>query len=239
MLTWNRKKYLEKLFTSFYSKISKKYIYEFLIVDNGSTDGTKELLSQYQQTDPSIQVIYNETNEGLNAYKNLLNLCSNSYIIIIDDDVIEFPKNFDEIMISYIEKATTFGFLALDVIQNEYTNGAKPDSSVYKDIFIDNLTVSEGPTGGWCSILRKSDFLKIKSSFNKENLSMTHGEDGLISNLLKSKLKLRNGLIKNQKCLHASGPYYSKLYGCLDRDISKYQKAGLKKLVHLYQDHKS
>jgi len=234
MLTWNRRAFVNEMFTSFYKKLSKKYKYEFLIIDNGSDDGSKELLQSLALKDSALRINYNNRNKGLSEYKKLLFKSNGEYIIIIDDDVIEFVENFDEKLIQGLIAAPDFGYLALDVIQNEYTNGAKPDASCYKEIVRNGLLLLEGPTGGWCSILRQKDFKRIQWKFYLRTLNMKQGEDGLIAHLLKRVLNLRSAIIKDEKCLHACGPYYSKVYGHLKRDIEKYRDAGLDDLVEVY-----
>ena len=238
MLTWNRKAFVEKLFDSFYEKISNMYPYEFIIIDNGSTDGTKELLQERGKNDSNIKLIFNDKNEGLNAYKELYKFCNGDYIITIDDDVIEFPENFDFKLIDALTKADKFGFLALDVVQNEQTDGAKHKISEYKDVAVENYIISEGPTGGWCCIVRASDFKRIEKYFMSGKYTMKQGEDGKISRLMRRKLKLKSGLLKDEKCFHACGPYYSQKYGFLDRDIEKYKNGRLNRYVKVYRSFK-
>jgi glycosyltransferase involved in cell wall biosynthesis len=239
MLTWNRKKFIEELFISFYKNISNNLHYEYLIIDNNSNDGTVNLLQNASENNSRIKVWYNNKNKDLNEYKKLFKKSKGQFIIIIDDDVIDFPKNFDEIMVEYMNEFIDFGFIALDVIQNEYTNGAKPEPSMYKDIEKNGKIISEGPTGGWCSIFRNKDYKKIRIQYELGGkLNMKCGEDGKLSSLFEGKLKLRHGLIKDTTCFHACGPYYSKQYGYLDRDIAKYKKSGLENFVNIYQQYK-
>ena len=166
-----------------------------------------------------------------------MRLAKGDYIIIIDDDIIQFPKNFDDILIKSIQAAKDFGFIALDVIQNEYTNGAKPDQSLYKDIKAGDYILSEGPAGGWCAVLRKADFDKIKFYFYIHIVNMRYSHDGVITKLLRQKMKLRQGVLKGIKCFHACGPYYAKQYGYLEQDIMKYRKSNLKKFVQMYESY--
>jgi len=239
MLTWNRKLFVEKMFSSFYENKSADCEYEFLIIDNGSNDGTVDYLSNTAKLDKNIKVRYNKKNKGLNEYKKLFNLSKGDYILIIDDDVIEFPKNFDKTMVEYMDKFEDFGFVCLDVVQNEYTDGAKPDSSHYEDITRNGLTISKGPTGGWCTIFRKKDYRKIKWHFVLgKKLKFGYAEDGKLQRKFDRILHLKSGVIKDVKCFHACGPYYSQKYGFLDRDIEKYKMSGLDRMINKYQEYK-
>lgn len=158
--------FVEQMFTSFYKNISNKFSYEFLIIDNGSDDGTVELLKEYSSKDNSLRVWYNQKNKNLNEYKKLFARSNEDFVIIIDDDVIEFPPQFDKVMVDYITVFSDFGFISLDVIQNEFTEGAKPSIDHYTDVHRSNKTISEGPAGGWCAIFRRRDYRKIKLLLN-------------------------------------------------------------------------
>jgi glycosyltransferase involved in cell wall biosynthesis len=236
MLTWNRRKFIEMCLDAFYQSISSNCDYQFLLIDNGSDDGTVEFLKQRERIDKNLKVFYNKRNKGLSEYKKLLNRSKGDYIVIVDDDVIEFPKDFDLLMVNFLENFTDFGFIALDVVQNEHTNGGKPELENYVDIERNGYTISNGPAGGWCVILRRKDYAKIKFSFNLSRLNMYKGEDGKLCNLMSSKLNLKYGIMKDIRCFHATGPHYSKIYGCLDRDIIKYKKAKLTAFVDLYRN---
>ena len=239
MLTWNRRQFIEMCLDSFYQNVSLNCDYQFLLIDNGSDDGTVETLKKRQANDTNLKVFYNKKNKGLNEYKKLLNRSKGDYIIIIDDDVIEFPKDFDLLMVNYLDSFPDFGFLALDVIQNEHTNGAKPEQHNYIDIVRAGLTISEGEAGGWCAILRRKDYSKIRFRFNLSRLNMGKGEDGKLRKLMAAKLNLRFGIMKNINCFHACGPYYSKIYGYLERDLIKFKAAKLTAFVDLYTDFKT
>lgn len=234
MLSWNRREFVKKLFESFYSKKSDNIDYEFWIVDNGSKDGTVELLKDLEQKDANLKIKYNKKNNGLKSYKKLFYKCTGDYIITIDDDILDFPENFPLNLVHAIDTAVDFGYIALDVFQDEYTNGAKPEATKYIDMDYDGFTLQKGPVGGWCSILRKSDFNKFKIKFFFERMTMKNGDDKILNSLV-SYLGLKRGILKDVKCLHACGPYYSKKYGYLERDIEKYKKVGLDSFVEAYQ----
>jgi hypothetical protein len=45
-------------------------------------------------------------------------------------------------------------------------------------------------------------------------------------------------LLKTKKCFHASGSFYSKQFDQLERDVEKYQAAGLDNFVQDYTQNK-
>lgn len=237
ILTWNRKEFVEKCLTSLIESVGDFEDAEIIVMDNGSIDETPAFLTKYEN-DKRFKVVKLKKNYGLNSYKKLFGKASGEYIVVVDDDVLTFPRNIKNIFESYMNAFPDYGFLALDVIQNEHTNGAKPPPDFYTEIERDGKIIQQGPTGGWCACFRRKDYGKIKILFNLKKINMKTGEDSLLSGLFSRWLKLKSGIIKGQYCFHASGPYYSKENGYLERDIEKYKAAGLEDFAETYQDFK-
>lgn len=241
MLTWNRKAFTKDCFDDFFRKHACKD-FRFFIIDNGSTDGTVELLKEIASKDERFFVSYNQENKGLQEYKKLLKIARNfapsDYIVIVDDDVIEFPTQFDKKMVDAMNAVPELGFLALDVIQDEKTNGAKPTEEHYTLETIHSISLAKGPVGGWCVMMRTSDLKKLRFWLWFKRFSMKNGEDGALSNLIRKKLNKFSAILHSEKCLHATGPYYSKKYGFLERDIEKYKKSNLTEFVEVYSSYR-
>ncbi|MEJ8802675.1 glycosyltransferase family 2 protein [Pontibacter sp. H249] len=237
ILTWNRYKFLERCIQELVNSIDDELNSEIIVMDNGSTDKTPEVLNRFVNNN-LVKIIRRKKNYGLNAYKKLFKQASGEYVVIVDDDVLNFPKSVDKIFIDYMTSFQDYGFLALNVIQNEFTNGAKPEPSFYVDDTKEDKTIEQGPTGGWCSCFRVKDYSKIRLRFLFTNLNMKRGEDGLITKLLYKKLGLKSGIIKKEYCFHACGPYYAKEFGHLDREIEKYKNSGLKNFIDIYKQYK-
>ncbi len=225
LLTWNRAPFLkiclEKMFSSLRATEDGGPTREILIMDNGSTDSTPEILSQYEGY-PNVKIFYNKKNIGLNAYKKLFFKTKGRTIIELDDDVLGFPDRFDEIIVDYLEAFPDFGFLALNVIQNEKTDGHKPGPENYRDVVRGDRIVEEGPTGGWCSGFRRKHYLLMKYIWFLYKVDFKVPEDAYLASLA-FRLRKRIGLIKKHTCFHASGPIYAKEFGLLAREIEKYE----------------
>ena len=233
ILTWNRKAFLERCIASL-TKSAAGSDYEVIVLDNGSDDGTDMFLRTLAAS-PNFRRYRNRKNKDINAYKKLFRKARGEYVVIVDDDVIDFPEHITSIFEEYFDAFREFGFLALDVVQNDFTNGAKPPASDYKNVIRGDKIVQEGPTGGWCTAFRRSDFKKLRFRFYVKPLSMKSGEDGMLANLFASHLGLKSGIIKGKYCLHASGPYFSKAFGYLERDIKKYETSDLERLAAWYR----
>ncbi|GGH14977.1 hypothetical protein GCM10011586_35770 [Silvibacterium dinghuense] len=203
-------------------------------MNNNSSDRTTEVLELYQGQD-RFRIFNAKKNLGLNAYKKLFKESQGDIIVTVDDDILQFPKNFDLTFLEYMELFPDYGYFALNVVQDERTNGAKPGPELYIDETRNGKTMQLGPAGGWCSCFRQRDFAKIRLRFKLFPLSMKHPEDGFITWNFKNKLKLKCGVIKDAICLHACGPFYAKQYDHLDREIAKYSKVGLKSIAAQYE----
>lgn len=234
ILTWNRYRFLETCLDELLRSIAEKDECEVLIMDNGSTDKTHAVLERYREGTP-VRAILRDKNYGLNAYKDLFDEAKGDYVVTVDDDVLEFPTGIDRIFAEYMEAFPDYGYIALNVVQNEFTNGAKPGPECYVDETRNGKTIQTGPTGGWCACFRRSDYRKIRLRVRLFKLSMKRSEDGVISTSLKKKLHLKSGIIKDAVCFHAAGPYYAKQFGHLDREIEKYAMAGLDSFVDVYK----
>ena len=85
MSTYNREKWLPVAIDTILNQTFKDF--EFIIINDGSTDKTAEVLSNYQRMDKRIRVITNETNLGLIASLNKgLDVAKGKYIARMDDD---------------------------------------------------------------------------------------------------------------------------------------------------------
>ena len=68
---------------------------------------------------------------------------------------------------------------------------------------------------------RRRDYRRIRWTLSLRRLDMRLAEDGYLIAQMKLFLRLKCGIIRDAVCLHASGPYYARLYGHLDREVEK------------------
>ena len=225
LLTWNRAPFLEicleKMFASLRATDQGGPRREIILMDNGSTDATPDVLARYLGRD-DVKVVRNKKNYGINAYKRLFFRTRGKVIIEVDDDILGFPDRFDEILIDYLDAYPDYGYLALNVLQNDKTDGHKPPAENYHDVVRGDKIVEDGPTGGWCTAFRQKHYRLLKYIWFFWDIDFKTPEDAYLASFF-WRLKKKIGIIKPYKCFHASGPAYAKEFGLLAREIEKYE----------------
>lgn len=90
MLTYNRQDYIAKAIESIINQTFRNY--EFIIINNGSTDKSGKIAEELSKYDSRIKVVNLPNNCGIGAGRNKgLDLAKGEYIAFIDDDDIAEP----------------------------------------------------------------------------------------------------------------------------------------------------
>lgn len=84
MLTYNREKLVSRAIESILNQTHKNF--EFIIVDNGSTDKSGQIADEYAQKDSRIQVIHRDKGTISAGRNTALDAAQGTYIAFIDDD---------------------------------------------------------------------------------------------------------------------------------------------------------
>ncbi|MEA5516705.1 glycosyltransferase family 2 protein [Nodularia sp. UHCC 0506] len=78
--------------------------YEVIIVDDCSTDQTRQILYKYQEKIENLYILRNQKNRGLPYSRNrILENAKGEIIVFSDDDVSLFPDCLDEIVKAYMQ----------------------------------------------------------------------------------------------------------------------------------------
>ncbi len=106
MPTYNRVTLLPR---SIQSILDQTYTnFEFIIVDDGSTDETAKLLQSYQQKDPRIVILTNEKNMGISYSRNRgTDAAKGKYVAIMDSDDYSEPERLEK-SVAFLEKHSDY-----------------------------------------------------------------------------------------------------------------------------------
>lgn len=210
IVTYNRFELFSKCINSVL-KTTENLDKEIIVWDNGSKDNTINYIKELQNKFSFIKAVYSDVNIGVNAKSKSIQLTKGDYIIGIDDDVIELENHWVEKMINAFNVVKDLGYLALDVVQDEFTNGAKPPEKNYVKKFFDNNVILEfGPVGGWCFMIPRKVYEKVgKLRQCKKSNFFSEESDYIIRCEMKG---FKSAILKNIKCYHATGTHYNKKY---------------------------
>ncbi len=104
MPVYNEKETLEEIIRRVKASPVDK---EIIIVDDGSTDGTRDILKRLQKEDPSIVVVFQEKNQGKGAaIRKAIEHASGEICIIQDADLEYDPRDYPELIKPILEGRT-------------------------------------------------------------------------------------------------------------------------------------
>lgn len=220
MSVYNGERYLREAIEGILSQTFADF--EFLIVNDGSTDSSLEIIQSYQ--DERIRVINNEINIGLTKSLNkAIREARGEYIARQDADDISLPNRFEE-QIKYLEEhpdVALLGTSAYRIDEQGKVLGkiivlAKPGRSLFKgNQFNHGSTMFKreavGRLGGYNELLRYSQDYELwlrmakyyevsnltqvlyKFRFHRENIRSLKGEEAALYHLLAIRL-IKNDL---------------------------------------------
>jgi len=85
--------------------------FEFVIVDDASTDGTAEIIAEYAACDRRISVLGNDANLGLSRSLNRgLDVARGEYVARTDHDDVALPQRFER-QVAFLERHRDVGIL--------------------------------------------------------------------------------------------------------------------------------
>lgn len=158
MPNFNNEKFLKEAIESILNQTFKYFV--FLIIDDGSTDGSVEIIKSY--TDSRIVLIQKEKNSGIVDALNIgLKKIDSKYIIRMDGDDISTPDRF-ETLFDFMEQNLEVGICGSQMqyfgndnsVTNYYLNREK-----IKARFIFNSGVSHPASIFRTTVLKENNFL--------------------------------------------------------------------------------
>lgn len=109
MPVYNRQAYLDDAITSIVNQTYNDF--EFIIVDDASTDKSLNIINFHSNTDERIFVLNNKNNLGIAKTRNIgIDAAEGKYIAFMDSDDISHPERFQR-QVNYLDKHPEIGVL--------------------------------------------------------------------------------------------------------------------------------
>ena len=231
LATLNRREFLSCAVTAVISNTQLPF--ELIVMDNASDDGTSEMCQMLQARHPDVvRHIRLKRNIGTNAYALGFLRAKYKYLVCMDDDVLALSKGWDRATIDAFDRFPRLGFLAMNVVQDKYTNGAKHELAKYSELTASDTTIELGPTGAWFAVTTRPIYNEV-GGFIFRPYKPYQLHDGKYVRKL-SKKKYFAGILKKAVVYHASGPYWAAAYGYQKMWEVKYRR-NYKNLLQLIE----
>jgi glycosyltransferase involved in cell wall biosynthesis len=197
--------------------------FELIIMDNASDDGTSGMCQALEAMHPGVvRHLRLERNVGTNAYALGFLRAHYRYLVCMDDDVLALSSGWDQATIDAFQRFPRLGFLAMNVVQDKYTNGAKPDISQYSESTACDTTIERGPTGAWFAVTTRAIYNEVGGFIFRPHKPYQLHDGNYIRKL--SKRGYFAGILKNSMVYHAAGPYWAAAYGYKQMWEVKYRR---------------
>lgn len=103
LASYNGEKFIGEQIDSILDNLRKND--ELIVSDDGSTDNTISIVSEYQEKDDRVKLLHNAHGGVIKNFENALTHCSGDYIFLSDQDDIWLPNKVDTV-IPLLEKNT-------------------------------------------------------------------------------------------------------------------------------------
>ena len=170
---FNREKYINKCLRSILDQSLHRDKYEIIVVDDGSNDGTNQIINKYNDI---VKIIKNKKNYGLPYSLNIgIKKCKGRFVVRLDSD-------------DYVNKEY-LNILSLHLLMNEEIDAVSCDYIIVdeKDTVIRNEKFNNKPIG-CCLMFRMEQLIEI-GLYNEDYLI---NEDKELLKRFNKKFKIYN-----------------------------------------------
>ena len=161
MPAYNAEKYIELAIESILNQTYENF--EFIIVDDCSTDSTHKIIKKYSIKDKRIKLLRNKINSGVaKSLNNGLKICKGKYIVRMDSDDWSYPNRIEK-QVKYMEKNPEISVSGgATVVCNEKLNPIGIRHYPTEDSKIRESILRLNPIAHPASIWRKDELLKTQ-----------------------------------------------------------------------------
>lgn len=169
---YNTERYLSKCLESIRTQTYPNI--EVIMVDDGSTDGSKSVASSYSEADNRFR-LFSQENAGVSAARNHgLDVAEGEYILFVDSDDWLEPQMIEKLVYNMIEYSTDISSCQYD--RSTCFTGATTE--VWnRDIALKNFLIHKQINGSLVNKLFKKELIDSK----RLDESIQYGEDALFS----------------------------------------------------------
>ena len=117
VLTYNHEAYIRQCLDSILAQVVD-FPYEIVVVDDCSTDSTRDILREYAQAHAQIRLHLNSENQGISRNNNLiLSLCQGTYVAMLEgDDYWMDPKKLQR-QVDFLNDNAEVGFVGAECLK--------------------------------------------------------------------------------------------------------------------------
>lgn len=163
-LTYNHLDVSKEFIASLY-QYTKEHTFDLIIVDNFSSDGTREYLHQLEQERSNVRVIYNSENLGYSKGNNIgIKAAKTEIIGLLNNDILLSPNWLENILMSFDEYSDAGLIAPTMLIDSDKTAGIKCKRNRY-------LTVGKANANSAFSLCHKELYPQFSCVFLKRSLT--------------------------------------------------------------------
>ena len=230
--TYNRKDTLGKLYNSILNNLQCDIEIEWLIMDDGSTDGTEEYIQKFKEEKKFCIKYYKQENQGkMKAINNLVPYADSDFLVECDSDDYFTENAFKTIKNNCILKEKIYAYVFLKSNEKNEIIGNEFKSNNFKSKMFD-LYYKQGINGDKALVyntkIRKQYKYKIEEGENFSTEARLHHEmDGKYDVLCFNEVVMickyqEDGYSKNIKNIFKKNPngYFKFFEEMLKKDFS-------------------